>query len=548
MGNIAQSIWQLLQGGQSNPWQSMQGPEGPGMQQPQPTQMQGPAQLQQPPVPGVGDILQHIFGQGQPQASQAPPPQALNQIHSGSAPDPAAYGQDWSGRHPGWNNFLTAVAQGFASKLAPGAFQQSSEDARLRSQQAIETQRMEMQDAKTKADQVREQLQLNQKQQLDAWERGATEVKPLPDPMNPLGVIAPEGAIKIGDKYYKLPETEDTHKGQTAVPAANPIAKKFLEEGGGKPGKDGLVYMDSGLLKYYGETAAQQAKDKDEQRILGSLDEQNKRGHDQVSQYFQGDKADPLMKSAWTNLFDTAKETDRKSGNTSEMKQAWSKWLDFMNTNSPEAKESKRAADLQNRKDLMTFANALHEGPKPDDQDIAYWTKQVQQDAKNYGLIKNKTLQTAVNHALAIQGLDVNQIDAQTRDAAAFSQQALKHIDTIKTEIAKLEGAGKLGVVASRWNQFLNEKPGTGDPAFNQLRDNFSLLRSAVARVHGGARGGSSPYMMEYMKNLADTGKMDPNILKSSLGVFQDWLEGYASMAPKGSVPRSQIVIPAPLR
>lgn len=170
-----------------------------------------------------------------------------------------------------------------------------------------------------------------------------------------------------------------------------------------------------------------------------------------------------------------------------------------------------------------------------DPLEVDYWTKQVQGDAKNFGLIKNKGLQQAVSHKLAEQGVNVNQIDAQTRDAAKFSQAALSHINKIDSIISKLEKSGQLGPVMSRWNDFMTSKVGVG-PEFAELRNNVKLLTTAMGRVHGGARGGSSPSMIAHLNGMLNASTMDPATLRSGMGVFKDWLSTYASMVPTSTM------------
>lgn len=187
----------------------------------------------------------------------------------------------------------------------------------------------------------------------------------------------------------------------------------------------------------------------------------------------------------------------------------------------------KAAQQVQNRIQVNVAGQQAGQG-SPDE--VAYWTKQVRDDPKNFGLIKSKGLQQQVSQQLASEGVDVNQIDAQTRDAAKFAQTALKHIGTINTQIDQLDKQGKLGPLMGRWGEFLAGKVGAGDPAFATLRDNIMLMDTAMGRVHGGARGGASPIMLEHFKSMLNAGTMDKATLKSGLGVFQDWLNNYAQM------------------
>lgn len=88
----------------------------------------------------------------------------------------------------------------------------------------------------------------------------------------------------------------------------------------------------------------------------------------------------------------------------------------------------------------------------------------------------------------------------------------------IKQQIDALEKAGKLGPLASRWNDFLAGKYGAGDPDFERLRVSMGLSTTLLMNLHVGSRGGS--YMMEHFEDLANSKKMDAGTLKA--GVDQE--------------------------
>jgi hypothetical protein len=97
--------------------------------------------------------------------------------------------------------------------------------------------------------------------------------------------------------------------------------------------------------------------------------------------------------------------------------------------------------------------------------------------------------------------------------------------------IDKLDKEGKLGVVASRWNDFLSGKVGAGDPDFTALRAKMGLSTTLLMNAHVGSRGGS--YMLEHFQDLADAGKMDASTLRSGVKSELNYIEGRA-MLPKG--------------
>lgn len=79
----------------------------------------------------------------------------------------------------------------------------------------------------------------------------------------------------------------------------------------------------------------------------------------------------------------------------------------------------------------------------------------------------------------------------------------------------KLESEGKLGPLASRWNDFLTGKWGAGDPEYAAFRAKMGLSTTALMQVHVGSRGGA--FMLEHFEDLANAKKMDGSTLISSL-------------------------------
>jgi hypothetical protein len=168
-----------------------------------------------------------------------------------------------------------------------------------------------------------------------------------------------------------------------------------------------------------------------------------------------------------------------------------------------------------------------------DPQEVAHWATQIQNDAKNWSLLAgNKGLQEAVRRELSGRGVNVTQLDAQTRQTAEFAHTVRPHIDAISDLITKLDAHDKLGPVMGRWNEFRAGTWGAGDPEYIKLRNNINLLDSAVARIHGGAKGGGSLPMIDYMHSMLSAGPKDAASMRAGLSVFNDWVKGYEGMAP----------------
>jgi hypothetical protein len=82
--------------------------------------------------------------------------------------------------------------------------------------------------------------------------------------------------------------------------------------------------------------------------------------------------------------------------------------------------------------------------------------------------------------------------------------------------VDKLDAEGKLGPVASRWNEFMAGKVGAGDPEISALRTKMGLSTTLLQQAHVGNRGSSQ--MLEHFEDLANQKKLDGPTLKASLG------------------------------
>lgn len=106
--------------------------------------------------------------------------------------------------------------------------------------------------------------------------------------------------------------------------------------------------------------------------------------------------------------------------------------------------------------------------------------------------------------------------------------------DKVEPLIDKL--STELGPAAGRWSEFWAGKVGTKDPAYTQLRTDVGLLRTALMRMHMGARG--STQMMDYFKNLIDQGKQDPENLKAALLEIRSYAEDLKAKGIAGGMSR----------
>jgi hypothetical protein len=72
--------------------------------------------------------------------------------------------------------------------------------------------------------------------------------------------------------------------------------------------------------------------------------------------------------------------------------------------------------------------------------------------------------------------------------------------------VQKLNQEGKLGPIASRWNDFMARKYGADDPEYAALRARLDLATTKMMQAHVGSRGGA--FMLEHFENIANARKM----------------------------------------
>lgn len=80
--------------------------------------------------------------------------------------------------------------------------------------------------------------------------------------------------------------------------------------------------------------------------------------------------------------------------------------------------------------------------------------------------------------------------------------------------IDHLDKSGDLGVVASRWNDFMAGKVGAGNPYVSALRTKMGLSTTLLMQAHVGNRGSSQ--MLEHFEDLANQKKLDGPTLKAA--------------------------------
>ena len=104
--------------------------------------------------------------------------------------------------------------------------------------------------------------------------------------------------------------------------------------------------------------------------------------------------------------------------------------------------------------------------------------------------------------------------------------------NSVAQNIQALQSKGQLGVVGSRWNDFLAGKVGEGDPDFQALRTNMGLLSTKLMQAHVGSRGSSQ--MLEHFQHLADYRITDAPTLLSALSAEHKYMTNTAAYPKQG--------------
>jgi hypothetical protein len=136
-----------------------------------------------------------------------------------------------------------------------------------------------------------------------------------------------------------------------------------------------------------------------------------------------------------------------------------------------------------------------------------------------------------ISHRMTELGLEPGMVTSSMRERAKNARLILDHLQDINKIIDEADKAGELGVVATRWNDFLTNRLGddpTKNHVFSRLSSELGFLSTAVSMAHGGLKGGSSPTMVEHWEKALDA--KDPGTLRAKLGEATKWMRGYAQL------------------
>ena len=96
--------------------------------------------------------------------------------------------------------------------------------------------------------------------------------------------------------------------------------------------------------------------------------------------------------------------------------------------------------------------------------------------------------------------------------------------------VDRLDKVGKLGIIASRWNEFMTGTLGQSlhDPDIEALRVKVGLGNTALMQVHVGNRGGA--YLLEHFEDLVNSKKMDAENLRTGFRTEFNYIKHRAMM------------------
>lgn len=95
----------------------------------------------------------------------------------------------------------------------------------------------------------------------------------------------------------------------------------------------------------------------------------------------------------------------------------------------------------------------------------------------------------------------------------------------MRKQISDLDAQGKLGPIAGRWEDFLANKVGDADPAYERFRVASDLLDTGLMKAHFGGRG--AVQAMDHFKSLFNSGKASAAQLNAALDSIDRQLQLY---------------------
>lgn len=178
-------------------------------------------------------------------------------------------------------------------------------------------------------------------------------------------------------------------------------------------------------------------------------------------------------------------------------------------------------------KDITNEAGHFHEPPAPDR--VMMWTDQ--------GAVPRTDAAAAARKGAPVQP----QATAATRTMGEGAKMLSPHIADLDQQAQTLNQAGLFGPIMSRVRDaaaragsvdeiaglLMKEGDGSQDANVGQFLTTLGLVATGAGRVHGGARGGGSPQMLQHFKDLLSSSSTI-EMFQGRLKALENFMNTYA--------------------
>lgn len=329
----------------------------------------------------------------------------------------------------------------------------------------------------------------------------------------------------------KTPEELTLHDlmtgGENGTPRINPDTKKPYN------------YLEAYTAIQEGKLASKPQKENLEQALTGSIQDALNAGRDP--------KSDPKVQ-AWKDALQNYKPTKEVNA-VEEVKRQLSDALDKgditevrrlqakLKSLDPEGAE--RLALAQFTASSAAAAREAAKAEREEKADIQYVTGTLpdgtgrtvmvpQSQARAMGLVDvAKADDDHVKKTIASRV--VSKMLYNTDPNSPYGPGALQMID-------QLEKNGDLGVLASRWNEFMARTMGADtskDQLYTRLRTWIDLAQTKLMQAHVGARGGAD--LLEHFEDLAKVKKLNAQTLRAAIDQELRYVYGNSEAVPSGA-------------
>ena len=137
----------------------------------------------------------------------------------------------------------------------------------------------------------------------------------------------------------------------------------------------------------------------------------------------------------------------------------------------------------------------------------------------NYAMVAPVLQQRTFNQQEKMFDLRQQALTSATKSMIETAPTVLHLAERIDPLIDKLHD--ELGPAPGRWNEFWTGKVGVKNTDYMKMRSDLSLLKTALSRMHVGAKGGIE--MINHFNDLIDGSKQDPENMKAALAEIKTY-------------------------